>query len=953
MSDNQFSARHIGPNQAEFQQMLKETGASSLEQLINETIPASIRLKDKLKLPEAQDEYSFLKELKRTAAKNKVFTSYIGMGYFNTIVPGVIQRNVLENPGWYTAYTPYQAEISQGRLEALLNYQTMILDLTGMEITNASLLDEATAAAEAMHMFFASRSKEKVQANANKFFVSSDCLPQTIDVLMTRSAPLGIELVIGNTNDTNPGAEFFGAVLQYPTVNGDANDYSAWTKKAHDNGLSVAVASDLMALTMLTPPGEWGADVVFGNSQRFGVPLGYGGPHAAFFAAKEAFKREMPGRIIGVSVDAQGNRALRMALQTREQHIRRDKATSNICTAQVLLAVMASMYAVYHGPNGIRKIADRIHRNALRLAAFAETAGYKIVHRTFFDTVLLDAGKDLEKVRKAALEAKVNFRYVNDTTFSISLDETTGDEEMSVLVQILNSAKGSKATLSSGVNENITGPLKRTSSFLTHPVFNTQHSESEMLRYITYLENKDLSLNHSMIPLGSCTMKLNATTEMVPVSWPEWNSIHPFVPADQVEGYAEMISSLEKYLCEITGFKAVSLQPNSGAQGEYAGLMVIRAYHISRGDTHRDVALIPSSAHGTNPASAVMAGMKVVVVKCDDHGNVDLTDLRAKAEQYKDNLSALMVTYPSTHGVFEEGIREMTEIIHRNGGQVYMDGANMNAQVGLTNPATIGADVCHLNLHKTFAIPHGGGGPGMGPIGVAAHLAPFLPSHPVVKMGGSTHAVSAAPFGSASILLISYAYIRMLGSDGVTDSTRYAILNANYIKSRLESHYPVLYTGSQNRVAHEMILDCRPFKLSAGIEVEDIAKRLMDYGFHAPTMSFPVPGTIMIEPTESEPKGELDRFCDALIQIRKEIEEIAQGKADKKDNVLKNAPHTMHVITSDEWNHSYSRKKAAFPLPYVAQHKFWPTVGRVDNAYGDRNLVCACPPIETYAEEAV
>ena len=953
MSNAQFSSRHIGPNATDMQQMLKEIGTSSLEQLISETIPASIRLKNKLNLPTAQEEYRFLKELKTVASKNKVYNSYIGMGYFNTITPGVILRNILENPGWYTAYTPYQAEISQGRLEALLNYQTMILDMTGMEITNASLLDEATAAAEAMHMFFATRSKEKQQANAVKLFVSSDCNPQTIDVLMTRSAPLGIELVIEHPDKIKLTNEFFGAILQYPSVNGDVNDYSAWTKQAHDLGIMVAVGSDLMALALLTPPGEWGADVVFGNSQRFGVPLGYGGPHAAFFAAKETFKREMPGRIIGVSIDAQGNRALRMALQTREQHIRRDKATSNICTAQVLLAVMASMYAVYHGPAGVRRISTNIHENALKLATAAESAGYKVVHKTFFDTVLLDAGKDLEKVKTTALANKVNFRYVNETHISISVDETTGEEELNNIISILNTAKGAKATAPSKVNENIAGKLKRSSDYLTHPVFNTQHSETEMLRYITALENKDLSLNHSMIALGSCTMKLNATSEMAPVSWPEFNNIHPFVPADQAEGYKEVITTLEKYLCEITGFNAVSLQPNSGAQGEYAGLMVIRAYHISRGDTHRDVVLIPSSAHGTNPASAVMAGMKVVVVKCDDHGNVDLADLRAKAEQYKANLSALMVTYPSTHGVFEEGIKEMTQIVHENGGQVYMDGANMNAQVGLTNPATIGADVCHLNLHKTFAIPHGGGGPGMGPIGVASHLAPFLPSHPVVKTGGNTHAVSAAPWGSASILLISYAYIKMLGGDGVTDATRYAILNANYMKARLENHYPVLYTGFANRCAHEMILDCRPFKLSAGIEVEDIAKRLMDYGFHAPTMSFPVPGTIMIEPTESEPKSELDRFCDALIRIREEIEEIAKGSMDKKDNVLKNAPHTMHVITADEWNHGYSRKKAAFPLPYVAQHKFWPTVGRVDNAYGDRNLVCACPPIESYVEEAV
>lgn len=953
MSNSEFSNRHIGPNSDDTNQMLKDIGVNSLDELISQTVPASIRLKNKLNLPDGQAEHRFLKELKQVASKNQVFDSYIGLGYYNTITPGVVLRNVFENPGWYTAYTPYQAEISQGRLEALLNYQTMILDLTGLEITNASLLDEGTAAAEAMHMFFAGRSKEQIQGGAVKLFVSSDCFPQTIDVLKTRSAPLGIELVIDNSDTIKLDDQFFGAILQYPNTEGKIIDYSTWTKKAKEKGIPVAVGSDLMALTMLTPPGEWGADVVFGNSQRFGVPLGFGGPHAAFFAAKDIYKREMPGRIIGVSVDAQGNRALRMALQTREQHIRRDKATSNICTAQVLLAVMASMYAVYHGPDGIKNIAGKIHSNTSRLAESAIKLGYTLVHKNFFDTIVLNAGSDLEKVRSNALASKINFHYINKEQFSISLGEATDEEELQSIFSVLAKAKNSSEKLVTASTTHIPTDLKRKSSFLTHPVFNTHHSETEMLRYITSLENKDLSLNHSMIALGSCTMKLNATSEMIPVSWPEWSSIHPFAPTSQTEGYKEVISSLENYLCEITGFAAMSLQPNSGAQGEYAGLMVIRAYHQSRGDNHRDIALIPQSAHGTNPASAVMAGMKVIVVKTDDHGNIDLLDLRQKAEQHKANLSALMVTYPSTHGVFEEGIKEITQIVHDNGGQVYMDGANMNAQVGLTNPATIGADVCHLNLHKTFAIPHGGGGPGMGPIGVAKHLIPFLPSHPLVKMGGNTHAVSAAPWGSASILLISYAYIKMLGGQGVTDATKYAILNANYIKAKLEAHYPVLYVGSANRVAHEMIIDCRPFKMTAGIEVEDIAKRLMDYGFHAPTMSFPVPGTIMIEPTESEPKSELDRFCEAMIQIRKEIEEIERGISDKKDNVLKNAPHTMHVICSDEWNHQYSRKKAAFPLPFVSQHKFWPTVGRADNAYGDRNLVCACPPIESYLEEAI
>ncbi|MBK9414860.1 MAG: aminomethyl-transferring glycine dehydrogenase [Bacteroidetes bacterium] len=953
MSNSEFSNRHIGPNGDDTIQMLKDIGVNNLDELISQTVPQSIRLKNNLNLPEGQEEYRFLKELRNVASKNQVFGSHIGLGYYNTITPGVVLRNVFENPGWYTAYTPYQAEISQGRLEALLNYQTMVLDLTGMEITNASLLDEATAAAEAMHMFYAGRTKEQVQSGANKLFVSANCFPQTIDVLKTRSAPLGIELVIAKSDTINSDSGFFGAIIQYPDAEGNITDYKEWTAKAKSNGIQIAVASDLMALTLLTPPGEWGADVVFGNSQRFGVPLGFGGPHAAFFAAKDSYKREMPGRIIGVSIDAQGNRALRMALQTREQHIRRDKATSNICTAQVLLAVMASMYAVYHGPQGLKSIAESIHSNASRLAESAMKAGYILSHKTFFDTIVLNAGSDLEKVRTNAIAAKINFRYIDNTTFSISIDETTGDEELNTIFSVLTKSKNSNEKLVSNSSSHIPASLQRASSYLTHPVFNTHHSETEMLRYITSLENKDLSLNHSMIALGSCTMKLNATSEMIPVSWPEWNSIHPFAPEDQTAGYKEIITTLENYLCEITGFAAMSLQPNSGAQGEYAGLMVIRAYHQSRGDHHRNISLIPQSAHGTNPASAVMAGMKVIVVKTDDHGNIDLLDLRQKAEANKANLSCLMVTYPSTHGVFEEGIKEITKIIHDNGGQVYMDGANMNAQVGLTNPATIGADVCHLNLHKTFAIPHGGGGPGMGPIGVAKHLIPFLPSHPLVKMGGSTHAVSAAPWGSASILLISYAYIKMLGGKGVTDATKYAILNANYIKAKLEPYYPVLYVGSANRIAHEMIIDCRPFKLSAGIEVEDIAKRLMDYGFHAPTMSFPVPGTIMIEPTESEPKSELDRFCEAMIQIRTEIEEIEKGISDKKDNVLKNAPHTMHVICSDAWNHAYSRKKAAFPLPYVGHHKFWPTVGRADNAYGDRNLVCACPPIESYLEEAI
>jgi glycine dehydrogenase len=957
MLRNTFASRHIGISDNDLASMLHQIGVASLDQLIDETVPASIRLKNKLALPPAQSENQFLKELKSTSSKNKVFKNYIGLGYYEPIIPGVIQRNILENPGWYTAYTPYQAEISQGRLEALLNYQTMVMDLTGMQIANASLLDEATAAAEAMHVFFASRTREQEQRGSKKIFVSEDCFPQTIDVLMTRSAPLDIELVTGKTAELELDESYFGAILQYPAMNGEVKDLRKFTEDAHALGIQVAVASDLMALVMLTPPGEWGADIVFGNSQRFGVPLGYGGPHAAFFAARENYKREMPGRIIGVSVDAHGNRALRMALQTREQHIRRDKATSNICTAQVLLAVMAGMYAVYHGPKGLRHIAEKIHHNTQLTASMLKHLGYKQLNKIYFDTLhieTIDAGSLL----RLAAEKGINIRKTDATHIAVSIDEATDAHDLHSLFEVFAEVSGkvlSEEEIKKQIgkwSDIITGSAKRNSEILTHPVFSMHHSETEMLRYITALENKDLSLNFSMIPLGSCTMKLNATSEMVPLSWSHWSNMHPFAPLAQAEGYASVIHELENYLSVITGFSATSLQPNSGAQGEYAGLIVIREYHHSHGDLHRNVVLIPQSAHGTNPASAVMAGMKVVVTKTDDQGNIDIGDLRSKAEQHKENLSCLMVTYPSTHGVFEEGITEITRIIHECGGQVYMDGANMNAQVGLTNPSRIGADVCHLNLHKTFSIPHGGGGPGMGPICVAAHLAPFLPRHAVIKTGGlqGTHAVSAAPWGSASILLISYAYIKMLGSEGVTDSTKYAILNANYIKSRLESHFPVLYQGAKGRCAHEMILDCRPFKSAAGIEVEDIAKRLMDYGFHAPTMSFPVPGTIMIEPTESESKSELDRFCDALISIREEIAEIERGISDRKDNVLKNAPHTLNEITKDEWNHSYTRSKAAFPLPYIRDKKFWASVGRVDNAYGDRNLVCACPPIEQYSD---
>ncbi|MFN4235184.1 MAG: aminomethyl-transferring glycine dehydrogenase [Bacteroidia bacterium] len=952
MYTDNFSTRHIGPNLQETEAMLKTIGVESLDQLIEETVPANIRLNKTLEIAPAMSEYEYLKHLKKIAAKNRVFRSYIGLGYYNTIVPSPIQRNILENPGWYTAYTPYQAEIAQGRLEALLNFQTMISDLTGLPIANASLLDEGTAAAEAMIMLYNSRNKELVKNEANKFFVSDECFPQTIDVLKTRSAPLGIELIIGDYRTFVPDGKVYGALLQYPAKDGNIENYSEFVKKAHENNMLVAVAADILSLSLLTPPGEWGADVVVGSSQRFGVPMGFGGPHAAYFATKDEFKRVIPGRIIGVSIDAQGNRALRMALQTREQHIKRDKATSNICTAQALLAIMASMYAVYHGPKGIKAIANQVHKSTTLLASLLKKAGYNLKYNLYFDTICVSVDSNkIEIIRKKALEKEINFRY-NSDNICISIDQTVSVEDLMDILSVFDVQTSIKLSdIENAPNIIEVSPLNRTSNYLTHPVFNSYHSESELMRYIKRLENKDLSLTHSMISLGSCTMKLNAASELYPISWPEFANIHPFVPAEQVQGYHEIFKQLEKDLCEITGFAAMSFQPNSGAQGEYTGLMVIRAYHLSRGDFQRNVALIPSSAHGTNPASAAMAGMKIVVVKCDEKGNIDINDLREKAVQYKDTLSCLMVTYPSTHGVFEEGIIEITNIIHENGGQVYMDGANMNAQVGLTSPGKIGADVCHLNLHKTFAIPHGGGGPGMGPIGVAKHLAPFLPSHCEVKTGGEKgiHAVSSAPWGSASILLISYGYIKMLGAEGLTNATKYAILNANYIKARLSAHYNILYTGKNDRCAHEMILDCRDFKRTAGVEVADIAKRLMDYGFHAPTVAFPVVDTLMVEPTESESKAELDRFCDAMIAIREEIEEIVQGKADKADNVLKHAPHTASVVTANNWTRSYSREKAAYPLSYVREAKFWPSVSRVDNAYGDRNLVCTCLPIEAYA----
>ena len=947
-----FVSRHNGPRENDVKIMLNKIGANSVGELIAQTIPDAIRLKKPLNLPTGLTEYNYHKHLRVVASKNKVFKTYIGLSYFNTIVPPVIQRNILENPGWYTAYTPYQAEIAQGRLEALLNFQTMVMDLTGMEIANASLLDESTAAAEAMAMLFSSRSREAVKSGANKFFVSNECYPQTIDLLKTRSTPMGIELVVGDFKTILLDSTIYGALLQYPTIDGTVHNYIDFVKSAKKNGTAIAVAADILSLVLLTPPGEWGADIVVGNTQRFGVPMGYGGPHAAFFACREEYKRIIPGRIIGVSVDAQGNPALRMALQTREQHIRRDKATSNICTAQALLAIMASMYAVYHGPEGLKGIAQQVHFSALTLANELEKLGCSIEKGLYFDTIKIN-GADVTKIKQLSEAAEINFRYT-DSAITISVDQTTDANDLNAIVEVFAKATGKAA---SKITQDIIFNQKpliqnRKSLILSHPVFNTYHSESEMMRYIKRLENKDLSLTHSMISLGSCTMKLNAAAELMPITWPEFAHIHPFVPVEQAAGYQEIIADLDNSLSEITGFAKMSFQPNSGAQGEYAGLLVIQAYHQSRGDSHRNIALIPTSAHGTNPASAAMCGLKIVLVKCDEKGNIDVNDMREKALAHKNNLACLMVTYPSTHGVYEESIIEITNIIHENGGQVYMDGANMNAQVGLTSPGNIGADVCHLNLHKTFAIPHGGGGPGMGPIGVAKQLVPFLPSHSLIKTGGEKgiHAVSAAPFGSALILLISYGYIKMLGGSGVTEATRMAILNANYIKETLKDYYPTLYSGKNGRCAHEMILDCVAFKREAGVEVGDIAKRLMDYGYHAPTVSFPVQDTLMIEPTESESKEELDRFCSVMIHIRKEIDEITSGTADKEDNVLKNAPHTAKSVITDEWKHNYSREKAVFPLKWVKESKFWPSVARIDNAHGDRNLICACPPIEAYAD---
>ncbi|MFQ6601482.1 aminomethyl-transferring glycine dehydrogenase [Flavobacterium sp. C3NV] len=948
MKTDAFALRHIGPRETDLQHMLQTIGVESIEQLVYETLPDDIRLKAPLKLDPAMTEYEFANHIQELGKKNKVFKSYIGLGYHPTIVPAPIQRNIFENPGWYTAYTPYQAEIAQGRLEAILNFQTTVIELTGMEIANASLLDEGTAAAEAMALLFDVRTRDQKKNNTNKFFVSEEILPQTLSILQTRSTPIGIELVVGNHETFDFSNEFFGAILQYPGKYGQVNDYSAFVAKAKENEIKVAFAADILSLAALTSPGEMGAAVVVGTTQRFGVPMGYGGPHAAFFATKDEYKRSMPGRIIGVSIDVNGNRALRMALGTREQHIKREKATSNICTAQVLLAVMAGMYAVYHGPKGLQYIAGKVHASAVTAAEALNKLGVFQTNTAYFDTILVKA--DAQKVKAIAEKNEVNFFYVDADTISISLNETTSINDINQIIAIFAEALGKEtftvAELSA--TSQLPASLERTSSFLTHDVFNNHHSESQIMRYIKKLERKDLSLNHSMISLGSCTMKLNAASEMLPLSMPNWNSIHPFAPVEQAEGYITMLKKLEQQLNVITGFAGTTLQPNSGAQGEYAGLMAIRAYHLSRNEGHRNVCLIPSSAHGTNPASAAMAGMKIIVTKTTPEGNIDVEDLREKAIEHKDDLSCLMVTYPSTHGVFESSIIEITKLIHDNGGLVYMDGANMNAQVGLTNPATIGADVCHLNLHKTFAIPHGGGGPGVGPICVNEKLVPFLPTNPILKVGGeqAITAISSAPYGSALVCLISYGYITMMGAEGLKSATEHAILNANYMKARFEGHYPILYTGECGRAAHEMILDCRAFKEN-GIEVGDIAKRLMDYGFHAPTVSFPVAGTLMIEPTESEDLAELDRFCDALISIRKEIE---VATADDKNNVLKNAPHTLAMLTTDNWAFPYTREKAAYPLEYIAENKFWPSVRRVDDAYGDRNLICSCAPIEAYME---
>jgi len=955
-ASDSFARRHIGPSPDERDEMLAAVGASSLDALMDEAIPASIRLTAPLSLPPAESEDQYLNRLGHLAHRNKVFRSYIGLGYYDTFTPSVILRMVMENPGWYTPYTPYQAEISQGRLESLLNFQTMVTDLTAMDVASASLLDEATAAAEAMALMYRARPSSRSDQAHAVCLVSDGCFPQTIDVLRSRAEPLGIDLRIAPIRQMVFDGATFGAIVQSPDAGGEVHDLRTLIATAHDSGALVSVGADLLALAMLVPPGEMGADVVYGNTQRFGVPLGYGGPHAAFFATRNAFVRQLPGRLIGVSVDGHGHRAYRMALATREQHIRRERATSNICTAQALLANMAAMYAVYHGPQGIRAIASRVHMLTRVLDAELGALGYVQLNPHYFDTLRVKVPGGVERVLQRAHAAAMNFHLIDEETVSIALNETVGSSDVRDIVDVFAAPAGSRAhvidfestaaRLKAESADGLPDSLRRSTSFLTHPVFNTHHSESEMMRYVRSLERKDIGLDTSMIPLGSCTMKLNAATEMLPITWNAFSRMHPFAPEEQAEGYAQVFRELEATLCEVTGFAEVSLQPNSGAQGEFTGLMVIRAYHSDRGQPERNVVLIPASAHGTNPASAITAGMRVVVVRSSADGSVDVDDLKAKSSQHRDRLACLMITYPSTHGVFEDEIRQICDIVHEHGGQVYMDGANMNAQVGLTSPAAIGADVCHLNLHKTFAIPHGGGGPGMGPIGVARHLAPFLPGHPVVRVGGTKaiHAVSAAPWGSASILLISYAYVRMLGAEGMTDATRHAILNANYIKARLERHYPVLYARTNGRVAHELIFDLRGFK-AGGVEEMDVAKRLIDYGFHAPTVSFPVAGTLMVEPTESEDKAELDRFCDAMIAIRREIDDVLTGKADSQDNVLKNAPHTAAVVMATEWRHPYTREQAAFPLPFVRERKYWPPVGRIDNTYGDRNLFCSCPPV--------
>ncbi len=932
-----FSRRHIGPNLAEQQEMLSQLGLKSIDALIDKTIPKTIQTKIGLHIGQGMDEFSLLKKIKGIASKNIVARSYIGMGYYGTITPPVIQRNILENPGWYTAYTPYQAEISQGRLEALVNFQTMVTDMTGLDIANSSLLDEATAAAEAMIMLFHSAQKR------NRFLVAENCHPQTIDVLKTRANPIGIELSIQSTDTFDFSDDVFGALIQYPATDGKVVNYSDLCQKAHDQGVAIAMATDLLSLALLPSPGDMGADVAIGSSQRFGVPMGFGGPHAAFMAVKEKYKRKMPGRIIGVSVDRHGNPAYRMALQTREQHIRRDRATSNICTSQVLLAVMAGMYAVYHGAEGIRAIAKRIHGKTKDLATALSAGGYHIVHDQFFDTIRIGLNNILDdEIKNRAEFSNMNFRYYDNGDVGIALDETVSPGDLSDILTVFKTEKSSRTN---GFDLQDT----RANDFLTHSVFSNYHTETEMMRYLHRLETKDLTLNTSMISLGSCTMKLNAAAEMMPITWPEFAYLHPFAPADQTQGYSALAKTLSDWLMDMTGLQGCSLQPNSGAQGEYAGLLIIRAFHLDNGNNHRNICLIPASAHGTNPASAVMCGMKVVVVECDDNGNIDVKDLKAKAEQHQETLAAIMVTYPSTHGVFEEAIGDICNIVHENGGQVYLDGANLNAMVGLARIGEFGADVCHINLHKTFAIPHGGGGPGMGPICVANHLIPFLPGHPILNNSETAiHAVSAAPLGSAGILPISWAYIAMLGDDGLKASTEIAILNANYMAHKLQGYFPILYRGTQGYSAHEFILDLRPLKKKSGISDEDVAKRLIDYGYHAPTMSFPVPGTLMIEPTESESKKELDRFCDAMITIKNEIDDVINGKMDAEDNPLKNAPHTAHAIASDEWDHPYSRQKAAYPAPYLKNHKYWPSVGRIDNAYGDRNLMCTCPPVEAY-----